>query len=58
MACNRAIISVLINMGIRRQELGELRLCDVDRDLRLLTIHRKGNKYRFRVRVSSRCMNT
>jgi site-specific recombinase XerD len=44
-ARNRAIVSVLIDTGIRRQELVGLRLCDVDRDLRLLTVHRKGNKW-------------
>ncbi|HVB25847.1 MAG TPA: tyrosine-type recombinase/integrase [Ktedonobacteraceae bacterium] len=44
-ARNRAIVSMLIDTGIRRQELVNLRLCDVDRELRLLTIHRKGNKW-------------
>ena len=44
-ARNRAIVSVLIDTGIRRQELVNLRLRDVDRDLRLLTVHRKGNKW-------------
>jgi site-specific recombinase XerD len=44
-ARNRAIVSVLVDTGIRRQELVNLRLCDVDRDLRLLTVHRKGNKW-------------
>jgi len=41
---NRAIVSVLIDTGIRRQELAGLRLCDIDRDLRVLLVHRKGNK--------------
>lgn len=44
-ARNRAIISVLIDTGIRRKELAGLRLCDIDRDLRLLLVHRKGNKW-------------
>jgi site-specific recombinase XerD len=44
-ARNRAIVSILIDTGIRRQELVGLRLCDVDRDLRVLLVHRKGNKW-------------
>jgi site-specific recombinase XerD len=44
-ARNRAIVSVLIDTGLRRQELVGLRLCDVDRELRLLVVHRKGNKW-------------
>ncbi len=44
-ARNRAIVSVLIDTGIRRQELAGLRLCDVDREMRLLVVHRKGNKW-------------
>ncbi len=44
-ARNRAIVSVLIDTGIRRSELAALRLCDVDRDLRVLIVHRKGNKW-------------
>jgi site-specific recombinase XerD len=44
-ARNRAIVSVLIDTGIRRSELAGLRLCDVDRELRLLVVHRKGNKW-------------
>ncbi len=44
-ARNRAILSVLIDTGIRRSELINLRLCDVDRDLRVLLVHRKGNKW-------------
>lgn len=44
-ARNRAIVSVLIDTGIRRSELVGLRLCDVDRDLRVLLVHRKGNKW-------------
>lgn len=44
-ARNRAIVSVLIDTGIRRKELAGLRLCDVDRDLRVLLVHRKGNRW-------------
>ncbi len=44
-ARNRAIVSVLIDCGIRRKELAGLRLCDVDRNLRVLLVHRKGNKW-------------
>jgi site-specific recombinase XerD len=44
-ARNRAMMSVLIDTGIRRSELAGLRLGDVDRDLRLLLVHRKGNKW-------------
>lgn len=35
----------LVGSGIRRKELVGLRLCDVDRDLRVLLVHRKGNKW-------------
>lgn len=44
-ARNRAIVSVLIDTGIRRCELVRLRLCDIDREMRLLVVHRKGNKW-------------
>lgn len=44
-ARNRAIVTVLIDTGIRISELVGLRLCDVDRDLRVLIVHRKGNKW-------------
>jgi len=44
-ARNRAIVSVLIDTGIRRAELAGLRLCDIDRDMRVLLVHRKGNKW-------------
>ncbi len=44
-ARNRAIVSVLIDTGIRRKELVGLRLGDVDRDLRVLLVHRKGNRW-------------
>lgn len=40
-----ALFSLLIDTGIRRKELAGLRLCDVDRDLRVLLVHRKGNKW-------------
>lgn len=42
---NRAIVSVLIDTGIRRQELVNLRLCDVDTSMRVLIVHRKGDKW-------------
>lgn len=42
---NKAIVSVLFDAGIRRGELAGLRLGDVDRDLRLLYVKRKGNKW-------------
>ena len=44
-ARNRAIVSVLVDAGLRRSEIVCLRLCDIDRELRLLTVHRKGNKW-------------
>src|SRR5947209_456065 len=44
-ARNKAILAVLVDTGLRRSELLGLRLCDVDRDLRLLIVHRKGNKW-------------
>lgn len=44
-ARNRAIVSLMVDTGIRRKELAGLRLCDVDRDLRVLLVHRKGNKW-------------
>lgn len=42
---NRAILSVLIDTGLRCSELIGLRLGDIDRDLRVLLVHRKGNKW-------------
>ena len=42
---NRAILAVLLDAGIRLAELVNLRLRDIDRDLRLLVVHRKGNKW-------------
>ncbi|HLI06247.1 MAG TPA: tyrosine-type recombinase/integrase [Ktedonobacteraceae bacterium] len=42
-ARNRAILAVFLDTGIRLKELVGLRLCDVDRDRRLLLVHRKGN---------------
>jgi site-specific recombinase XerD len=60
-ARNRAIVSVLIDTGIRRQELVGLRLCDVDRRMMVLTVRRKGangSKCPSRARASRRCMNT
>jgi integrase/recombinase XerD len=44
-ARNRAIVSILVDAGLRRNEITGLRLCDIDRELRLLTVHRKGNKW-------------
>ncbi len=44
-ARNRAMLAILIDAGIRLSELVGLRLCDVDKDLRLLVVHRKGNKW-------------
>ncbi len=44
-ARNRAIVTVLVDAGLRRSEIVGLRLCDVDRELRLLVVHRKGNKW-------------
>ena len=44
-ARNRAIVSVLVDTGIRRAELVGLRLCDVDHDMRVLLVHRKGNRW-------------
>lgn len=44
-ARNRAIVSVLFDAGVRRSELTGLRLGDIDRELRLLYVKRKGNKW-------------
>jgi site-specific recombinase XerD len=44
-ARNRAIVTLLVDTGIRRSELAGLRLIDVDRDLHVLVVHRKGNKW-------------
>lgn len=44
-ARNRAILAILIDTGIRVSELVALRLCDIDKDLRLLVVHRKGNRW-------------
>ena len=44
-ARNRAMVSLMVDTGIRRKELVGLRLCDVDRDMRVLLVHRKGNKW-------------
>lgn len=38
-------MSLLVDTGIHRKELVGLRLGDVHRELRLLTVHRKGNKW-------------
>ncbi len=44
-ARNRAIVSLFLDSGIRLKELVGLRLCDVDRNMRVLLVHRKGNKW-------------
>src|SRR5436853_1862856 len=44
-ARNKAVLAILIDTGIRVSELVALRLCDVDKDLRLLVVHRKGNRW-------------
>ena len=44
-ARNRAILLVSLDAGPRRKELVGLRLCDVDRSLCLLNVHRKGNSW-------------
>jgi site-specific recombinase XerD len=50
-ARNRALVLLSIDAGPRRKELAELRLCDIDRNLCLLSIHRKGDKWQ-RIPVS------
>lgn len=42
---NRAIVTLLIDTGIRLSELVGLRLGDIDRNMRVLLVHRKGNKW-------------
>ena len=44
-ARNRAMVSVFFDSGIRRSELAGLCLGDIDRDLRLLHVKRKGGKW-------------
>src|SRR5579871_1925908 len=44
-ARNRAIVSLFIDTGIRLNELVGLRLGDIDRSMRVLLVHRKGNKW-------------
>jgi site-specific recombinase XerD len=44
-ARNRAILAVFFDTGLRLSELVGLRLCDVDKNLHLLLVHRKGNKW-------------
>ena len=44
-ARNRAIVSLFIDTGIRLNELVGLRLSDIDRGMRVLLVHRKGNKW-------------
>ncbi len=44
-ARNRAIVTLLIDTGIRLSELVGLRLGDIDKSDRVLLVHRKGNKW-------------
>lgn len=44
-ARNRALVLLSIDAGPRRKELADLRLCDIDRNLCLLNIHRKGDMW-------------
>lgn len=44
-ARNKAMLAVLIDTGIRLSELVGLRLGDIDKDLRVLLVHRKGNRW-------------
>lgn len=44
-ARNRAIVTLLVDCGIRISELAGLRLGDVDKNARVLLVHRKGNKW-------------
>ncbi|MGI9057451.1 MAG: tyrosine-type recombinase/integrase [Ktedonobacteraceae bacterium] len=44
-ARNRAIVTLLIDTGIRLSELVGLRLGDIDKSSRVLLVHRKGNKW-------------
>lgn len=44
-ARNRALVLLSIDAGPRRKELAGLRLCDIDRNLCLLNIHRKGDTW-------------
>lgn len=44
-ARNKAIVSLFIDTGIRLNELVGLRLGDIDRDMRVLLVHRKGNRW-------------
>ncbi len=44
-ARNKAIVSLFIDTGIRLNELVGLRLGDVDKNSRLLLVHRKGKKW-------------
>lgn len=44
-ARNRALVLLSVDAGPRRKELAGLRLCDIDRNLCLLNIHRKGDTW-------------
>lgn len=43
-ARNKALVVLFIDSGIRLSELVGLRLGDIDRQSRMILIHRKGNK--------------
>ena len=44
-ARNRAIVSLLLDTGIRLSESVGLRVGDIDKDNRVILVHRKGNKW-------------
>jgi integrase/recombinase XerD len=44
-ARNKAMLAILVDTGIRLSELVGLRLGDIDRELHLLLVHRKGNRW-------------
>ncbi len=44
-ARNRAIVTLFVDTGIRLSELSSLRLGDIDKQEKLLLVHRKGNKW-------------
>jgi len=44
-ARNRAIVTLFVDSGIRLSELVGLRLGDVDKNSRVILVHRKGNKW-------------
>jgi len=44
-ARNRAIVSLFVDTGVRLNELVSLRFGDIDKGMRVLLVHRKGNKW-------------